>query len=77
MNINEKINKLIDNEVSEVEGWNFIKSKNRLVINDSDVMVIGRIKSRVDNNRMLLNVNSTLSRDASKNQWVLTINQGV
>ena len=29
MNINEKINKLIDNEVSEVEGWNFIKSKNR------------------------------------------------
>ena len=40
-------------------------------------MVIGRIKSRVDNNRMLLNVNSTLSRDASNNQWVLTINQGV
>lgn len=76
MNINEKINKLVDDEISEVEGWNFIKAHNRLVINDSDVMVIGRIKSRVDNNRMLLNINSTLSRDANNNQWVLTINQG-
>ena len=45
MKLNEKINKLLDNEVSEVEGWNFVEGHNRLVINDSCIRKMGRIVS--------------------------------
>ena len=74
MKLNEKINKLLDNEVSEVEGWNFVEGHNRLVINDSCIRKMGRIKNRLDNNKMLLNINSILTRDAHNNQWVIIIN---